>query len=90
MSAVLWEMRGPDVEAGPREPRRSGEMPFIVPNRWQGEADCAVGPFSGRRVATYFADRVVGLRQREACAMRVFARGNAWYVEVRRCGAEPR
>ncbi len=62
----------------------NGGRGVVVPNRWQGEADCIVGPFSGRDVAAYFADRVVDFGQYEVFTMRVFARGNAWYVEVRR------
>ncbi len=62
----------------------SQAMPVVVPNRWQGEADCAVGPFSSSEVARYFAGRVVDFGQYEVFSMRVFARRNAWYVEVRR------
>lgn len=59
------------------------EAPVIVPNRWQGEADCLVGPFSGREVAAYFANRLVDFGQFEVFTMRVFPKRNAWYVEVR-------
>lgn len=58
-------------------------LPVVVPNRWLGEADCLVGPFSGRDVAAYFANRLVDFGQYEVFSMRVFARRNAWYVEVR-------
>lgn len=58
-------------------------IPVIVPNRWQGEADCLVGPFSGREVAAYFANRLVDFGHFEVFSMRVFPRRNAWYVEVR-------
>lgn len=62
----------------------NGGLEEVVPNRWQGDVDCVVGPFSGRDVAVYFADRVVDFGQYEVFTMRVFARRNAWYVEVRR------
>lgn len=55
----------------------------IVPNRWQGESDCLVGPFSGHAVASYFANRLVDFGQFEVFSMRVFPKRNAWYVEVR-------
>ncbi len=62
----------------------SQAMTVVVPNRWQGEANCAVGPFSSKEVAHYFAGRVVDFGQYEVFSMRVFAKRDAWYVEVRR------
>lgn len=61
----------------------------ILPNRWQGETDCVVGPFSGRKVAEYFANSVVDFGQYETISRRVFAKGDAWYVEVSACQAAP-
>lgn len=61
----------------------AGSLPIVVPNRWQGEADCLVGPFSGRQVAAYFANRLVDFGQFEVFSMRVFPRRDAWFVEVR-------
>lgn len=55
----------------------------IVPNRWQGEANCIVGPFSSRAVAEYFANAVVDFGQYETYSRRIFAKGDSWFVEVR-------
>jgi hypothetical protein len=54
----------------------------IVPNRWQGESNCLVGPFSSRTVAEYFANAVVDFGQYETCSRRIFAKGDSWFVEV--------
>ena len=73
-----------------REPRghsiRHGTEP-IVPNRWQGEYDCLVGPFSSRTVADYFANAVVDFGHYETVSRKVFAKGDSWYVEVNECSA---
>lgn len=70
---------------GATRPRRPVEaLPVVVPNRWQGEVACAVGPFSSRKVADYFANRVVDFGQYEVFCLRVFVHGNGWYVEVQR------
>jgi hypothetical protein len=61
----------------------------VVPNRWQGEADCLVGPFSSRDVAEYFASAVVDFGQYETVSRRIFAKGDAWFVEVSECRAAP-
>ena len=55
----------------------------VVPNRWQGECDCIVGPFSSRTVADYFANRVVDFGQYETVSRQVFVKGDSWYVEVK-------
>lgn len=60
------------------------ELPVVIPNRWQGSAPCAVGPFSARQVASYFAGQAGEAARFEAFSMRVFAKRDAWYVEVRR------
>lgn len=53
-----------------------------LPNCWQGEPDCVVGPFSSRTVAEYFANA-----NTESCydaiMDHIFPNGDAWYVEVR-------
>jgi hypothetical protein len=64
------------------KPRRW--LRVIVPNLWQGEWPCLVGPFSGRVVAEYFADRVVEFGHFEAVRERVFARQDSYYVQVAR------
>lgn len=60
------------------------QYPFnpIVPNRWQGECDCVVGPFSSHTVAEYFASAVADFGHYDAFNKRVFAKGDAYYVEV--------
>ena len=68
---------------------RLGTSGFIVPNRWQGESDCLVGPFSSHTVATYFANNVVDFGQFETISRRVFVKGDAYYVEVTKCDAAP-
>ncbi|CAN5870854.1 hypothetical protein BH24DEI2_BH24DEI2_00950 [soil metagenome] len=59
----------------------------IVPNRWQGECDCFVGPFSSKVVAEYFANAVVDFGQYETVSRKVFAKGDSWFVEVNECSA---
>ena len=54
----------------------------IVPNQWQGECDCVVGPFSSRNVAEYFVNAVVDFGQYERFSRRIFVKGDSWYVEV--------
>lgn len=71
-------------------PVEGATLPVVVPNRWQGEADSLVGPFSGHEVAAYFANRLVDFGQFEVFTMRVFPRRNAWYVEVRPRRPAPR
>ena len=58
-------------------------LPCVGPNRWQGQVDCRVGPFSGRTVAEHFAHRVVDFGSFEAFSRRIFARRDGWFVEVR-------
>ena len=53
-----------------------------LPNCWQGEADCVVGPFSSQDVARQFIRTVVVLDQYDMVMDNVFAKGDAWYVEV--------
>lgn len=50
----------------------------IVANHWRGEQDCVVGPFSSKKVADYFGEAVVNFNR----PARIFARRDAWYVEV--------
>lgn len=58
-------------------------LPAVVPNRWQGEVDCVVGPFSCSAVAQYFANRQVDFGQYESFKFTVRAHRDAWFVEVR-------
>jgi hypothetical protein len=54
----------------------------IVPNRWQGECDCVVGPFSSKHVAEYYVNAVVDFGHYETISRRIFAKGDSWFVEV--------
>jgi hypothetical protein len=62
---------------------RAAHLPIVVPNRWQGQVDCRVGPFSSRSVAAHFAGRVVDFGAFDVFAGRIFARREGWFVEVR-------
>ncbi len=55
---------------------------LILPNTWKGEVNCIIGPFSGKNVAEYFANRVVDFGQYEFCSERIFAKRDAWYIEI--------
>ena len=54
----------------------------ISPNCWQGESSCLIGPFSSKEVAEYFAYPLVNHGPYDVVIARIFAKGNAWYVEV--------
>jgi hypothetical protein len=84
---IGWVMPMKEVATGTRNigTKNAGyHYPFnpIVPNRWQGEADCVVGPFSSRTVAEYFVSAVADFGHYDAFNKRVFAKGDAYYVEV--------
>jgi hypothetical protein len=53
----------------------------IVPNRWHGQVDCVIGPFSSQHVAEYYAKVVVDFGQFEI-SQRIFANGDSWYIEA--------
>jgi len=54
----------------------------VIPNTWQGETNCFVGPFSSKEVATYFSTWVVNNSTYPASTKRIFARGDSWYVAI--------
>jgi hypothetical protein len=54
----------------------------VLPNRWKGETDCLVGPFSDASVAQYFAGYVVDFGQYSAYSYNVFVSYDSWYVEI--------
>ena len=66
--------------------RQSSSEPTraILPNRWQGEADCVVGPFVSRAVAERFNNNTVDFGHFDAFVERLFNRENVWYIEVSR------
>ena len=54
----------------------------VIPNTWQGQADCIVGPFSSKEVATYFSTWVVDSSTYPVSTRKIFARGDSWYVAI--------
>jgi hypothetical protein len=74
MKSVIWQ----------KSKTGCHEVIVTLPTQWQGESDCVVGPFSSHDVAEYFANAVVDFGQFETLQERVFANGDAWYVEVTR------
>ena len=52
-----------------------------LPNCWQGETNCIIGPFSSKNVAEYFAQANEETRY-DSIMKRIFPNGDAWYVEV--------
>ena len=60
-----------------------------LPNCWQGEVDCIVGPFSSKRVAETFAQSSVDFCLHNAVMDSVFASGDAWYIKVKALEFEP-
>lgn len=61
----------------------------VVPNCWQGQVDCVVGPFSSREVAEHFAHSVVEFSQYDAFIDQLFPRGDAWYLKIGQARSEP-
>ena len=58
------------------------EEKVVVPNRWQGETDCLVGPFSSRTVAEYFASSVVN-NSNHTTTDELLVKGDSWYLVIR-------
>ncbi len=54
----------------------------VSPNRWKGETDCVIGPFSSRSLANGFASVTTDFGQYGAVRFSVFAKRECWYVEV--------
>lgn len=54
----------------------------ILPNQWQGQIDCLVGPFSSHDVAAYFTHYGSEFGQYETISFEIFARRDAWYIEI--------
>ncbi|UCH24258.1 MAG: hypothetical protein JSV66_09885 [Trueperaceae bacterium] len=54
----------------------------VSPNRWNGESNCLVGPFSCHEVARRFADAPVEFGQYETYIEQVLVVGDSWYVEI--------
>lgn len=55
----------------------------ILPNQWQGEINCFVGPFSGKDVAEYFAGYASEFGQYESMSYRVFPKRDEWFLEIK-------
>lgn len=54
----------------------------IAPNHWQGEHECVIGQFSSRSIAEDFISLVILFRHQTAFEHSIFAKGDAWYVEL--------
>lgn len=55
---------------------------IVSPAAWSGEDSCAVGPFSSREVAHYFATHVLAIENDEMAGHTICVRGDEWFVEV--------
>lgn len=62
----------------------------ILPNTWKGETNCIVGPFSGKNIAEYFANRVVDFGHYEMYSERIFAKRDAWFIEIQKIEVQNR
>ena len=54
-----------------------------LPNHWQGETGCVVGPFSNHAVAQMFAMTYVTFRQLDAVMETIFSYQDDWYIKIR-------
>ncbi len=70
MDNKIWINNGHDTQV----------IPVTLPNCWQGEADCVVGPFSSKKVANYFLLATVEYSQYDLIMESVFAKADAWYI----------
>ena len=52
------------------------------PNRWTGEADCLIGPFSSKKVAEYFAAQIVNAYEEGPRAGDIAAIRDEWFLRV--------
>ena len=60
------------------------QLTLVSPNRWKGETDCLVGPFSHLSLAHGFANLTTDFGQYGGVRFHVFVKGDSWYVEVQR------
>lgn len=56
----------------------------VAPNRWMGECDCLIGPFTCQRVAESFANAMVEFGHYECVCQRVVVHAGTYFVEA--CG----
>jgi hypothetical protein len=61
----------------------------VSPNRWCGEVDCVIGPFSSKEVAEYFAGHTADFGQLGGIEEIVFAKRDEWFVEARALDDHP-
>ncbi|MEJ2668303.1 MAG: hypothetical protein P8Z81_14620, partial [Deinococcales bacterium] len=71
-------------DAGPSRERRPQST--VKPNRWMGEGDCLIGPFTCRRSAAAFAGLMVDFGHYENLGRQVVVVKGTYYVEVYRVG----
>jgi hypothetical protein len=55
----------------------------ILPNRWQGEAGCVIGPFSSQHVAKMFAMTHAAFRQLDVLMDTIFPYHDGWYIQIK-------
>ena len=58
------------------------EEDTVIPNRWQGESDCLVGPFSSKRVAEYFAAQIVNSYETGPRAGEIEVVRDEWFLRI--------
>lgn len=59
-----------------------GSVASILPNQWQGERGCVVGPFSNRLAANAFILYVLQKSHVPTHTEDLFVRENAYYIRV--------
>ena len=69
-----------------RSPATPTVPPVLAPDRWEGEADCRVGPFRDLRAAEGFANALVDFGRYETLREQVVVDDEGVYVDVRRMG----
>jgi len=55
---------------------------LLAPDRWEGEADCRVGPFRNLRAAESFANALVDFGRYETLRERVVVDDDGVFVEI--------
>jgi hypothetical protein len=72
-----------------QQKRDTRPFPSVLPNQWQGETDCFVGPFASRELAERYLGLPVDFGQLGAFLPELCYRAEAWYIEVHRAGECP-
>jgi hypothetical protein len=56
---------------------------ITLPNHWQGETECVVGPFSSQKVAQLFAMTHATFRQVDVSMDTIFPYRDGWYIQIK-------